>query len=347
MMNKYYTEPLEIKGRERSAVLTNRLILAPMAGVSDLPFRLLCHEQGAGLVCMEMISAKAVCYRNRATVSLMRTLPEERPVSLQLFGHEPEIMAEALDRMEEGRTAEDGFLPSFDLLDINMGCPVPKIVNNGEGSALMKSPELIEKLVRAAAAHGSRPVTVKLRTGIDEAHINVVECALAAQEGGAAAVGVHGRTRTQMYSGRADWTKIAEVREALRIPVFGNGDVTDGPSALRLFKETGCDAVMIGRGAQGNPWIFGDIQEYLLRGGDDSARSAGRHSPHGGAERKAMILRHAELQLRFKSPAVAMQEMRKHVAWYIAGFPGSSRIREEVNRVESFEELRALLDRCF
>lgn len=353
------TEPLIIRGRCGSVQLPNRLILAPMAGVSDLPFRLLCHEQGAGLVCMEMISAKAVCYRNRNTADLMRSLPEEAPVSMQLFGHEPEVMAEAVDRIEEGRilpnergrgrdgrdgvdsdaagaetdaaaAAEAGFRPSYDLLDINMGCPAPKIVNNGEGSALMKDPSLIEKLVRAAVEHSSRPVTVKLRTGFDAEHQNAVECALAAEEGGASAVGIHGRTRAQMYSGRADWSKIAEVKEALHIPVFGNGDVTDGPSARRMMEETGCDAVMIGRAAQGNPWIFRRILAY------EEARPS-------AAECREMILRHAGLQLRYRPPLNAMREMRKHVAWYLAGFPGAARMRARVNEVESYEELEALL----
>ena len=219
-MNRY-ASPFQIG----NVTIPNRTVFAPMAGVSDLPFRLLCHEQGAGLVCMEMISAKAITFRSRRTGELWETSPQEKPVSLQIFGHEPEVMAEACRILEE---------QPFDILDINMGCPVPKIVNNREGSALMRDPALIEKVVRACAENSSRPVTVKIRRGFDADHINAVECALAAQEGGASAVAVHGRTREQMYSGEADWSTIADVKKSLAIPVIGNGDVVDGPSAKRM-----------------------------------------------------------------------------------------------------------------
>lgn len=306
--------------------LPNRVILAPMAGVSDLPFRLLCHEQGAGLVCMEMISAKAITYHNKNTKFLLQTLPEERPVSLQLFSHEPEVMARACEMIEGER---------FDLLDINMGCPVPKIVNNGEGSALMRDPALIERLVAAAVAHTSRPVTVKIRKGFDEEHCNAVECAQAAEAGGASAVAVHGRTRPQMYMGKADWDVIGQVARAVRIPVIGNGDVTDGPSAARMMEETGCAAVMVGRAAQGNPWIFAEIAHYL-----ETGESVPRPS---GEEILAMILRHADLQRQYKGETIGMREMRKHVAWYIAGFPGAARLRGAVNTVNTFEQLERLL----
>jgi tRNA-dihydrouridine synthase B len=304
-----------------SVSVPNRIFLAPMAGVTDLPFRLLCREQGAGLAYTEMISAKAVCYHNRTTAELMRTVPEDTPLALQLFSHEPEIVAEALDILNE----DASFGCRFEILDINMGCPVPKIVNNGEGSALMKDPALIEKIVRAAAAHARRPVTVKLRAGFDEAHRNAVECALAAQEGGAAAVTVHGRTRQQMYMGQADPAVTAAVKEALRIPVIGNGDVHDRASAEALMRETGCDAAMIGRAARGNPWAF----------------STGRRP--GKQETAEMILRHAALQKQYKPAAIAMKEMRMHVAWYIAGFPGASRIRGSVNSMETYEDLERLL----
>ena len=237
--------------------LNNPFILAPMAGVTDLPFRVLCSEMGAGLNCMEMVSAKAITYNNKATWDMMKIDPRETCVSLQLFGSEPDVMAEAAKRIEE--------LP-FQIMDINMGCPVPKVVNNGEGSALMKNPVLVGRIVEAVAGAISKPLTVKIRAGFDEDTINAVEIARIAQESGAAAVAVHGRTRQQFYSGTADWEIIARVKDALSIPVIGNGDVTDGESAKRLMGETGCDGVMIGRAARGNPWIFQNIIKYFESG---------------------------------------------------------------------------------
>ena len=306
--------------------IPGRVIFAPMAGVSDLPFRLLCREQGAALVCMEMISAKAITYRNARTADLMATDPAEAPVSLQLFGCEPEIMQRACEMIEDR---------AFDILDINMGCPVHKVVANGEGSALMKDPALIEKMVRAAAAGTSRPVTVKIRRGFEEGSENAVECALAAQQGGAAAVAVHGRTRAQMYSGRADWTCIARVREALDIPVIGNGDVVDGPSALRMMEETGCDAVMIARAARGNPWIFREVSAYLTD----------RTTPERPARRHIvqMLLRHARMLCACKGEKIGIREMRAHAAWYITGFPSAARVRSMIVRVNTLAELEQLL----
>ena len=310
--------------------IPNQVILGPMAGVSDLPFRLLCHEQGAGLVCMEMVSAKAIVYENRGTMDLMQTVPEEGKVSLQLFSHEPEFLAAAIDKIEGNH---------FDILDINMGCPVPKITGNGEGSALMKDPHLIEELVRAAVTHTHRPVTVKLRKGYDDQHLNAVECAKAAEAGGASAVAVHGRTRPQMYSGRADWEAIAEVVDAVSIPVIGNGDVTDGSSAERMLKDTGCAAVMVARGAQGNPWVFRQIVSYLETGEEYEKPSR--------REVVRMILRHAQLQKELKGERTAMREMRKHVGWYLTGFPGASQLRNKINTVSTLEELEELLRREF
>lgn len=323
-MTDNYNTPLKIG----SVTLPGRVILGPMAGVSDLPFRLLCREQGASLVCMEMISAKAICYQNKRTADLFATREEEKPVSLQLFGHEPEFMARAAQMIEK---------ETFDLLDINMGCPVPKIVNNHEGSALMKDPALIERIVAAVRENTSRPVTVKIRRGFDEDHVNAVECALAAQAGGASAVAVHGRTRVQVYSGKADWEIIARVKEALDIPVIGNGDIVSGESALSMMKETGCDAVMAARAARGNPWLFAEICAVL----------EGRIPPERPSRRVviAMILRHADLLRETKGEVIGMREMRKHVAWYLAGFPSAARVRNMANQVTTYEELESLLRR--
>ena len=295
----------------RDVVIPNQTVLGPMAGVTDLPFRLLCREQGAGLVVMEMISAKAITFHNYKTAELMKSDPKERPVSLQLFGHEPEVMA----------------------------CPVPKIVNNQEGSALMKDPALIEKLVDACVKHTSRPVTVKLRTGYDHAHQNVVDCAKAAEAGGASMIAVHGRTRPQMYAGEADWSKIAEVVQAVSVPVVGNGDVTDGPSAKRMLEETGCTAVMIGRASEGNPWIFREVVHYLETG-EEMERP-------GHREVIQMILRHAALMREIKGERIGIQEMRHHAAWYLQGFPGAAKLRVKINTMATFAELEDMLRKEF
>lgn len=307
--------------------LANPYILAPMAGVTDRPFRLLCKEQGAGLLCMEMISAKALQYKNRNTKALLSIDPREYPVSLQLFGSDPKIISEQAKAIEE--------LP-FQILDINMGCPVPKVVKNGEGSALMKNPNLVYEIVYQTARAIEKPVTVKIRKGFDETCVNAVEIARVIEEAGGAAVAVHGRTREQYYSGQADWEIIRKVKEAVSIPVIGNGDVTSGEKALKMKEETGCDGIMIGRGAQGNPWIFRDLLEYERTG-----QMPGRPS---AKELKETMLRHARLQIEFKGGYLGIREMRKHVAWYTKGLPGSAKLRDEINQVESYEELEALLD---
>lgn len=310
-----------------NVTLDNPYILAPMAGVTDLPFRLLCKEQGAGLLCMEMISAKALQYKNKNTKALLSIHPQEYPVSLQLFGSDPQIISEQAKIIEE--------LP-FQILDINMGCPVPKVVRNGEGSALMKNPCLVYDIVSATVKAIKKPVTVKIRKGFDDSCINAVEIAKIIEEAGASAVAVHGRTREQYYSGKADWDIIRQVKEAVKIPVIGNGDVTSGEKALAMKEETGCDGVMIGRGAQGNPWIFRELLEY-----EKSGKLPDR--PTVQVIRETM-LRHARLQIEFKGDYLGIREMRKHVAWYTKGLKGSARLREAINQVESYEELENLLN---
>lgn len=307
--------------------LPNNLILAPMAGVTDLPFRLLCSRQGVGLCCMEMVSAKAILYKNKNTESLLEIHKDEGPVSLQLFGSDPKILSEMAKKIEER---------PFSVLDINMGCPVPKVVNNGEGSALMKNPKLVEEIVSSVVKAVQKPVTVKIRKGFDEEHVNAVEIAKIAEAAGAAAVVVHGRTREQYYAGEADWEIIAKVKDALTIPVIGNGDVTDGQSAERLLTQTGCDGVMIGRAARGNPWIFSQVAAYL---------EDGTVLPKPDIEEvKKTILEHARLQLETKGEYTGIREMRKHVSWYTTGYPNSARLRQVVNLTESFEELCALVE---
>lgn len=309
-----------------SVTLPNNLILAPMAGVTDLPFRLLCREQGAGLLCMEMVSAKAILYKNRNTASLLSIHPGEHPISLQLFGSDPDIISEIAHRIEER---------PFDILDLNMGCPVPKIVNNGEGSALMKNPLLAGRIIEKTVKAIKKPVTVKIRKGFDDEHVNAVELAKIAEDAGAAAVAVHGRTREQFYAGKADWEIIRQVKEAVSIPVIGNGDLLTAEDVTAMGQQTGCDGFMIARGAQGNPWIFKQILQYY---------KTGEQLPRPSVmEVKQMILRHARMMLEFKGDYIGIREIRKHAAWYTAGYSGSSRLRVAINAVESYEELEEVL----
>lgn len=306
--------------------LKNNLILAPMAGVTDLPFRLLCKEQGAGLLCMEMVSAKAIYFNNKNTEDLLTIDDREPPVSLQLFGSDPDIISEMAKKIENR---------PFSILDINMGCPVPKVAGNGEGSALMKNPKLVEEIVSKTAKAIKKPVTVKIRKGFDDEHINAVEIARIAESAGAAAVAVHGRTREQYYSGKADWDIIRQVKEAVKIPVIGNGDVTSPEAARQLMETTGCDGIMIGRGAQGNPWIFRQILHWM---------ETGEEEPKPDLEEvKSMILRHARMLVEYKGAYTGIREMRKHVAWYTAGYPNSAKLRARVNEIESLEALEHLI----
>lgn len=319
---------MRMKWKIGDVEIDNPFALAPMAGVTDLPFRKLCKEQGAGLICMEMVSAKAISFHNKNTEALMEIDKCENPVSMQLFGSEPELMARVAAEIEER---------SFDILDINMGCPVPKVVNNGEGSALLKNPELIVKIVKSVSSAIKKPLTVKVRIGFENEPVDIVEIAKRVEDAGAAAIAVHGRTRQQYYSGTADWDTIRRVKEAVTIPVIGNGDVDSPEKAEALIKETGCDGVMIGRAVRGNPWLFRELNHYF---------ETGEKLPRPSAEEvREMILRHARMQIDLKGEFTGIREMRKHVAWYTAGMRHSAALRRETNLVSSYEELEKLLGR--
>ena len=308
--------------------ISSKLALAPMAGVTDAAFRQICSELGAGYTITELISSKALCYHDKKTFSLLTQFPGEHPAAVQIFGSDPVCMAEAAQIAMEHTGA--------DILDINMGCPVPKVVNNGDGSALMRNPLLAGKIIEKTAKAIKKPVTVKIRKGFDDDHINAVEMAHIAEESGAAAIAVHGRTREQFYSGKADWDIIRQVKEAVSIPVIGNGDILTADDVIRMQDETNCDGFMIARGAEGNPWIFKQILHYFATGEKLEKPSF--------AEVTDMILRHAQMQIGFKGEYTGIREMRKHAAWYTAGYKNSSRLRAKICEVENYEQLQALFE---
>ena len=309
-----------------NVIIDHPVILGPMAGVTDLPFRVLCHEQGAGLVCTEMVSAKAILYKNRNTQALMRTDPTEHPVSLQLFGSDPDSVSEAAAMIED--------LP-FEILDFNMGCPVPKVVNNMEGSALMKDPKRGAAIISAVVKKIRKPVTVKIRKGFNLDSVNAVEVAKRMEDAGVSAIAVHGRTREQYYSGEADWEIIRQVKNAVSIPVIGNGDVDSPDRAEKMIRETGVDGVMIARAARGNPWIFHQVIHYL-----ETGEIISKAAPK---EVYDMILRQMDLMVQYKGEYTGIREMRKHISWYTAGFPNSASLRRRINEADTGDEMRELL----
>ncbi len=302
------------------------IILAPMAGITDMPFRALCREQGATFSYTEMISAKALYYKNKNTLPLLQVAKGERPIAVQLFGSEPELLAQEALKLEEG---------PYDVFDVNMGCPVPKVVNNGEGSALMRDPEKIGQIVSAMTKVLHKPVTIKIRKGFSADQINAVEVAKRAEDAGAAAIAIHGRTREEYYSGHADYDIIRQVKEAVSIPVMGSGDIYKGKDAKRMLDETGCDAVMIARGARGNPWVFREVAHFL---------ETGEELPRPSIEEvKEMILRHARMLIDFCGENMAIRQMRKHAGYYVTGYPDASKIRREVNLCVTFSDLERTL----
>ena len=306
--------------------LKNNVFLAPMAGVTDMAFRILCKRQGCGLTYTEMVSAKGLHYKSDNTAVLLEIAEEEKPAAAQVFGSEPDIVAEAARQAEAGGAA---------IIDINMGCPTPKIVRNGDGSALMKSPVLVGEIVRSTVAAVKVPVTIKIRKGWDEESVNAVEVASIAAMEGAAAITVHGRTREQFYSGTADWNIIKRVKDAVDIPIIGNGDLITPQDAGRMLEETGCDAVMIGRGAQGNPWIFERTAEYL---------KTGELLPEPDFEQRILtIMEHMDMVTELKGEGTGVKEMRKHAAWYLKGMPGSAKVKAEIFKLTICSQVKDIL----
>lgn len=302
--------------------IENCLALGPMAGVTDLPFRLLCKEMGCNMLYTEMVSAKAILYKNKNTKELLNIDKNEHPVGVQLFGSDPDIMAQIAAQIEEREC---------DFIDINMGCPVPKIVNNGEGSALLKQPQLVEEILTKMVRAVNKPITVKIRKGFENGTIYAVEIAKIAESCGVSAIAVHGRTREQYYSGKADWDVIKDVKKAVKIPVIGNGDIFSAEDAKAMKEYTGCDGLMVARGARGNPWIFREIKEYLENGNIIDKPTIN--------DIREMIIRHAKMLVDYKGEYTGIREMRKHIAWYTAGLPHSAELRRMCNQIETMENL--------
>lgn len=302
--------------------IENCLALGPMAGVTDLPFRLLCKEMGCNMLYTEMVSAKAILYKNKNTKELLNIDKNEHPVGVQLFGSDPDIMAQIAAQVEEGEC---------DFIDINMGCPVPKIVNNGEGSALLKQPKLVEEILTKMVKAVNKPVTVKIRKGFENGTVYAAEIAKIAESCGVSAIAVHGRTREQYYSGKADWDVIKDVKKAVKIPVIGNGDIFSAEDAKAMKEYTGCDGLMVARGARGNPWIFREIKEYLENGNVIDKPKIN--------DIREMIIRHAKMLVDYKGEYTGIREMRKHIAWYTAGLPHSAELRCMCNQIETMENL--------
>jgi len=307
--------------------LKNKVFLSPMAGVTDLPFRLICKEQDCGMLYTEMINAKALCYDDENTKKMLKMEEEEHPVAVQIFGSDPEFMGRAAQIMNQY---------SNEILDINMGCPAPKVVKNGDGSALMKNPKLAEQVLKAVVKNSEKPVTLKIRKGWDDSSINAVEIAKMAESCGVSALAIHGRTREQYYSGKADWDIIAKIKDSIGIPVIGNGDVFSVEDAKRMLEQTNCDAIMIGRGSQGNPWIFKRINHYI---------QTGEILPEPTLEEKINTAKkHLKLAVEEHGEYVAVREMRKHIAWYLKGLRNSARVRDEINKIEKYDEVVSKLD---